>query len=356
MIQLQRTTDARKKFRGFKAERPKKVRASDVRDDPLIGELLGRYKKFSDMVEANQETIDGFNSASSEYIKSVLDGWYEQFIGDIHYSAVDIERLTLSAPEGREGELFGSFVDLMLMHGNEKEYRVLCHNWEPNNIGFFNNKKIVVDGTEPVYSVGGFMTGGSIIVNGTAIILGESMEGGEIQVDRGQDVGVRMKGGRIVVLRDANCAGREMEGGIIEVQGNCIYDAGLDMKGGIVVVEGNSNTAGKDMREGTVIIGGNMEYVNHGMKGGKVIIAGNANWVGNSMEDGEIAIFGNCYRAGELMKGGKIMINGDVDRISVGTGGEIHVGGEIGNIEIQHRGRMTKVFQKGVRKKIKRRW
>jgi formylmethanofuran dehydrogenase subunit C len=116
--------------------------------------------------------------------------------------------------------------------------------------------------------IGAAMTGGEIIVEGTAgDYLGLGMKGGVLRT--GGDVGI--------------FAACEMRGGELRVDGNAgdFVGGGLPgerrgMFGGIVVIGGNAGArAGDQMRRGMILVAGNTgDYLGSRMSGGTIVVIG----------------------------------------------------------------------------------
>ncbi len=116
--------------------------------------------------------------------------------------------------------------------------------------------------------VGAGMTGGEIVVEGTA----------------GDYLGLGMKGGTLRVAEDAGIfAACEMRGGELRIDGNAgdFVGGGLPgerrgMFGGIVVINGNVGArAGDQMRRGMILVGGSTgDYLGSRMSGGTIVVMG----------------------------------------------------------------------------------
>lgn len=148
--------------------------------------------------------------------------------------------------------------------------------------------KIIVQGdTTRVKWIGARMTGGEVVVEGSAdMYAGAWMEGGTLLVKGDVDAfaGLAMKGGELLIRGSAGnylAAAyrgdwRGMQGGVIRVDGNAGSDTGTFMNGG------------------EIIIGGDVDvHVGTHAEGGKIVVKGNAkSRVGGQMVEGEIYVFG----------------------------------------------------------------
>ncbi|HIE23806.1 MAG TPA: formylmethanofuran dehydrogenase subunit C [Candidatus Korarchaeota archaeon] len=158
--------------------------------------------------------------------------------------------------------------------------------------------QIVIEGDVwRVCRIGENMSGGSIIINGSA----------------GHYVGRWMKGGRIEVKGNVRSwLGAEMEDGTIEVFGNAGSFVGGRLRGKV---------GKKGMKKGLIIIHGSVgARVGHGMVKGNIIVDGNSGvFPGSEMMGGKILIRGNCDgKAGANMTGGTIIICGKLPSVLPG--------------------------------------
>ncbi|RLG42568.1 MAG: formylmethanofuran dehydrogenase subunit C [Thermoproteota archaeon] len=145
-------------------------------------------------------------------------------------------------------------------------------------------------------------------------------------------IGEKMSGGSIIINGSAgHYLGRWMRGGTIEVKGNVRSWLGAEMEGGTIEVFGNAGSfvggrlrgkvGKKGMKNGYIIIHGSAgARVGHGMVKGTIIIDGDSGpFPGSEMMGGKILIRGNCEgKAGAHMSGGSIVICGKLPSVLPG--------------------------------------
>lgn len=334
---------ARRKFGKFKNGDPRAVRQQKATKDPMMERLLKSCERFAETLESNKERIDRIQfELDRKEGHEIASSWFLECIGNLEYSAEDIEKLSLSPPDGKllEDGVFGAFFDMLLFHGKDNEYTVHCLDWSPYELGDSNSKKIVVHGE--CSDVGSGMFAGEITVSGRAEGLGSYMEGGVINAISCREAGRKMKDGLIKVSGDVHTAGGEMAGGKIEIGGNCEY-LGRKMEGGLIVVKKDVRFASKILG-GKIHVHGNLETV-FDIEGGTLVVDGNADSVGNTMKGGEIIVKGNCCMVGQGMSGGKVTVHGNVNGIwPLMRGGEVHVHGDLEFMGLIDAG---KVYHKG---------
>lgn len=152
--------------------------------------------------------------------------------------------------------------------------------------GLNGDDRLVIEGDlRHVQSVGRGMTGGSLMLRGSAgPRLGAEMAGGTIEVDGsvGDWAGAEMRGGLIKIRGDAgHFLGAAYPGsrlgmreGVILVEGTVGDDAGLQMRRGLIAVRGDAGEGlGRSMIAGTIIVlGGPGRLLGAGMKRGTLVV------------------------------------------------------------------------------------
>lgn len=246
MIQLQRQprTDARKKFRGYKTEKPTGFRKAEVREDSVYQELCGIWTR-----------VPYFNDVQFSYEACV------EAIGSFRCSAEDITKFTINFPEPESSGIVntidyqikeGVFLTALMNLGNNSDHELFVGNFHlpPSGIGHLTDRNIIVHGD--VWNLlGSQMRGGSIVVYGNASGC----------------TGQYMKGGKIIVHGNTNSpVGYEMRGGEIEINGKAELALGHYMKGGRIIINGDYHPVfpiypAQNMDGGEIHINGNILYV-----------------------------------------------------------------------------------------------
>lgn len=149
---------------------------------------------------------------------------------------------------------------------------------------------IIIEGdVTRVKRIGEGMTGGSIIIKGSA----------------GMHTGSGMNGGEIVVRGNADAwAGMEMKGGFLHITGNVGDHAGCAYRG-----SWHGMTGGKILIDGSA-----QSQVGGGMSGGVIVVAGSVqNFCGIRQNSGLIVVRGDAVRTvGAEMSGGTIVVAGSI--------------------------------------------
>jgi len=258
MVMLAQQTATRRKFGGYKGEKPKIVREVKVEENQAVRQIVQAFQNYHP-----NYPLGAKDEALYEEVA--------ELVRDIDYSATDVTKFSIMLKEFEEKEYFttiaGYFLSALINSGNETDYRIEAGNLpEIDYLGTFNTKNITVIGNVGD-NLGQGMRGGSIVVFGdTYGDLGHSLEQGEIVV-KGHvagNIGPGMKGGRITIEGNAgDMIGGAMEGGEIIILGGAGDDVGCyhcikeiarvwdferispethliqPMKGGKIVVEGN---------------------------------------------------------------------------------------------------------------------
>ncbi|MBI4919160.1 hypothetical protein HY837_04465 [archaeon] len=139
--------------------------------------------------------------------------------------------------------------------------------------------KMVINGT-PKIALGRNMQGGEIIVNGSSeASLGEEMSGGEIHVkgDAKNDppVFLNLYGASGTHITPIDI-GTYMTGGKIIIYGTAEGDIANSMKNGLIIIKGNANHAHLNMMDGgEIVIEGDVKKISNScFKGGKIHVYG----------------------------------------------------------------------------------
>jgi formylmethanofuran dehydrogenase subunit C len=183
---------------------------------------------------------------------------------DLHTAPeVPLEAEVVSPP-ALEGLSESKIAALTLNHGNEQ---VRLGDFFKVN-GRFNGELRVTGELGRVKLIGAHMSGGRIVIEGSAgMHLGAGMSGGEIDVqgDASDWVGPEMTGGRIVIRGNAG-----------HMIGAAYRGSPIGIQGGEIVVHGSvGNETGNAMRRGLIAVGGDSgDFTGVNLKAGTIIVLG----------------------------------------------------------------------------------
>jgi hypothetical protein len=195
------------------------------------------------------------------------------------YSAKDIEDfcIVLASFQDEEGFLHkaGIFLSALINNSAEPEFTIhTAHLAVPiHYLGFYNKKKITIEG------------------------------------DAGNSLGYRMEDGYLTINGGAGHAvGQEMEGGSLTITGDAGYSVGLEMRNGTIIVDGNTGTmVGNMMRNGKISVGKDAgDNVGSNMLGGEIHIGGEIGSISRLFIEGRYS--GKIYQRDVLIRPRKEVI------------------------------------------------
>ena len=284
MIELQRqpATDARRKFRGYKREEPKIVRAAKVKEKRIFAELRSVWEQINRPLfqdEGEGGAIERYDRASAVF--SRLD-----------YEVHDIGTcLMLMSSEFDDRDIRTANKGILLsalVNSCKDDSPLIIENWhgEMGYVGFRNRKTMIVNGSLGEYC-GNRMEEGLLHVKGDTPYgeLGSLLKGGKIIVE-----------GNVLNALDADCIGGKMRGGEIIVRGDAFGDIGPQMEGGKIEIFGTVTRW---------FVGEKENVIGVGMKGGEIHLHGEIlPWYDKEAVYGDIrtsVIHGKIFHKGRLI-------------------------------------------------------
>jgi formylmethanofuran dehydrogenase subunit C len=354
---------ASKRFDRYKDEHLSSIRQSVISGDE------GMVKVLSVLFQSVAGTVTAKNLFERKERIMGLES-----IKELDYSPEDVERLSIALLRHEEsiggpenlGFLVSAFLNALIINGKDESYTVHADGYlNMRLLGYKNTSKTITVHGELHGDIGEEMAGGRIFATGDVHgYIGSSMSGGEIVVhgDSLQGTGISQKGGSIEIRGNASGqVGLYMNDGEIVVRGDAEANVGLQMHGGKITVEGDTITEDITILDGTLVFKGNVkgEHIgDHNTFGGRISVKGDVEgMIGKSQTEGEIVIHGDVKGdVGPGLRGARITVKGSVDGV-VGAfkssngnnyapmdSGEVHIGGEIKELEEINGG---KIYQRG---------
>ena len=296
-IMLTQQTTARRKFGGYKPEKPKVLRNPKV--DRTLGNIMDAWGKAQERWDLNlkQRRYD-------DHYESMLP-----LVEALGHSAEDVERFVSFLSSLKKGGMavspfsLGHFLTALVNTSDDNDFVLdLRFMRQVNCIGDSNRKNVTIIPCDVMCPLGRRMESGMIHLKGDCYDrIAQGMRNGKIIVD-----------GHSRWASDGIAVG--MEGGTLVIKGDCENDVGKDMEGGRVIIHGNLAT-GYDMHRV------NSEYSNkricagYCMKGGEIYILGKTDAViGDGMGGGEIHLYDEFDRIGDVQRGkifhrGKLIVH-----------------------------------------------
>jgi len=190
-------TPARRKFQGYKPEKPKVVRMQDVREDRKLAALVEAYKAidFGTLsIMPVAEFLESVEKLNEGYAAIFTDLWEMR----LDYGPGQVEKLSVLAPElqkitridkikwagkTKEGELLGLFFSALINLGGKESYRLYAGEIQMDGLGYRSEKNIEIFGDVRHY-LGARLRGGSVVLQGNCrSTVGQGMTAGEIHVN-----------------------------------------------------------------------------------------------------------------------------------------------------------------------------
>ncbi len=213
-------------FRPYKKEKPQAVRETDVKEDKVLAQLEEALVKFI----SQWKLVTAFHWVACEvHCEEAL-----ALIRDIKYTAKDVEKFTVSLQEFIDLRGFdfkvGLFLSVLVNNCDDDLYLLQLKHLDVKiqDIGFRNNKDIVIDGNVGA-NLGLEMSSGKLLLNGSSgNCLGWRMSGGTIEIkgDVGLDTGVYMVNGDIYLNGRYGKISDHIIGGRIFHKGKQIFPIG----------------------------------------------------------------------------------------------------------------------------------
>jgi len=234
-------TAVRRKFGGYKPEKPKIVRTAEVHEPEAVKVFRDAWERYRTPTWIS--TIPGSFRMACD------------LVGDFKASAHDVGLMMVAATDLKAGRgtdyanKVGLLITAFINKGSDSTYELSTHHLPvpPRELGRQNTKNLVIRGNN-LDAVGTYMESGTIIVYGNT----------------SNNTGAGMGGGTILVVGDVtDHAGLNMENGKIVVMGGFGKSLGSGMKGGSITAYGGPKTPLDDG-----------EYVGIHSTGGEIYIYG----------------------------------------------------------------------------------
>ena len=236
MALIQTSTSARRKFGGYKPEKPKVIRTANVRKDPEVEKAMRMYGDLEVNMKKWFKRWDkiGGRNAREGFGRYILDPVIVEWVKRKHqrYGFVPNKELIEKLPfvlegKGNEWRFLSSLIraspdDNFVLHGVVGQRGDVAH-----GAGYMNNKNIIITNGGAIHTLGRNMEAGSITSEGDMRtgVIGSKMTGGRITV----------KGS---ILGNTNI-GAEMAGGTIEIFGDCCGAKIGPLCGGNIIIHGD---------------------------------------------------------------------------------------------------------------------
>lgn len=308
--------EASRRFKGYKKQEPKAVRAAEIRKDPIQEGIRAAIRRSTPAFR--QMTDDGVfcYDVNEEQVVARAVGIFYDEIKALPVTAADIERFSVSLDLDEIASLYGQGTGHLLGTSDEKEFVLR------DVIGLAISALIKTVDEKVTLQLKHFPVKISYLCTENT---------GEVEVygNVGAFFAMGMSSGNVVLHGNADeCAGAETKGGLVTINGNTGRQLGFYMKGGEILVNGNA-----DFETAT------------GMKSGKIHINGNCRGISNAgrsddsyggIKNGNITVTG--YLGGiEDIENILVIVEGNVSEITRIKNSAIIVKGKIGRIlDVEH--------------------